>query len=117
MVTCRTRDEAALILAASHKEIEPGIEAIYRVRTAHENDEDYREPVKLLEVTTYTFPAGIQPVIFRACGGIPYPSMVVEVTPDEYEQIGRGELPLPDEWTLDSEPIGIGAPVGSDSGE
>jgi hypothetical protein len=30
----------------------------------------------------------------------PYPSVIVEVTPDEFEMIQRKELPLPEGWMV-----------------
>jgi hypothetical protein len=35
--------------------------------------------------------------------GLHYPSVIVEVTPDEYSRIQSGELKLPDGWTLGEE--------------
>jgi hypothetical protein len=35
--------------------------------------------------------------------GIPYPSVIVKVTPDEFERIKVQELKLPDGWTIDEE--------------
>jgi hypothetical protein len=36
-------------------------------------------------------------------GGIPYPSVIAEVTPDEFDRIRLQELKLPDGWTIDEE--------------
>ena len=35
--------------------------------------------------------------------GIPYASVIVEVTPDEFERIRVQELKLPDGWTIGEE--------------
>ena len=61
--------------------------------------------VKLLEVNADTAPSGILPLYFGpvASSGIPYPSVIVEVTPDEFEKIGLHELRLPDGWTIAEE--------------
>ena len=60
------------------------------------------EPVKLLEVNPNTIAVGVQPIYFAAdaAAGIRFPSVVIEVTPEEYQQILDGHLPLPQGWAL-----------------
>ena len=36
----------------------------------------------------------------HAPSGIFYPCIIVEVRPEEFERIEKGELALPDRWTL-----------------
>ncbi len=50
-----------------------------------------------------TPPTGIQPLFFRAdpAAGIPFPTMVIEITPEEYQALQRGDLKLPNGWRLD----------------
>ena len=62
-------------------------------------------PIKLLEVNADTAPSGVMPLHFgpAPAGGIPYPSVIVEVTPDEFERIRAHELKLPDGWTIGEE--------------
>ncbi len=58
------------------------------------------EPIKLLEVDEQTIPSGIVPLRF---GPVPEQdincsSVIIEVTPEEYQKIERGELKLPAGW-------------------
>ena len=45
------------------------------------------------------------PLHFRPVpgSGIPYPSVIVEITPDEFDRIRLQDLKLPDGWTVDEE--------------
>jgi hypothetical protein len=58
------------------------------------------EPIKLLEVNEDTIPTGIVPLRFGPLPerGITRCSTIIEVTPDEYQQIENGKLPLPPGW-------------------
>jgi hypothetical protein len=94
------KDEVATILVTAHREAEPGIVRIVRLVSAHDEAES-GEPVKLLEVNPATSPSGILPIAFAADPpAVPFPSVVVEVTPDEFARIQEGQLVLPNGWTL-----------------
>jgi hypothetical protein len=95
------REEAAKRLAQRHYDLEPAITEI-RTITSGTNGSGLPEPIKLLEVNANTIASGIMPLRFDAvpASGIPFSSVIVEVTPDEYEQIKRNELMLPDGWSL-----------------
>ena len=93
------KDEIARALAAVHRDMEETITRIVRLRGPYE--EDGSEPIKLLEVNLATYPSGIWPIAFTPDPpDVPYGSVVVEVTPDEYEAIQADELKLPDGWKL-----------------
>jgi hypothetical protein len=93
------KDDIARLLANAHVEIEPTINRI--VRLIADGEDEAREPVKLLEVNPATSPSGILPIAFSADPpSVPYPSVVVEVTEAEFEQIRAGKLPLPEGWRL-----------------
>jgi hypothetical protein len=96
------KDEAARKLAETHYRIEAGITQIFRITQKAEVEVVPAEPIKLLEVNQNTVPSGVMPLGFDAApaSGIPFPSVIVEVTPDEFEKIKRHELPLPEGWTL-----------------
>ena len=96
------RKRQAHHLAAKHYEIEPGMKGIYWVVSSHEEAVDVNEPVKLLEINENTIPAGIQPLHFSAApmSGIPYPTVIIEVTPNEFVAIENREIPLPEGWTI-----------------
>ena len=96
------KDEIARVLAQAHKEIEATITRI--VRIVGPNEADGREPIKLLEVNTAATPSGIWPIAFTPDPPkIPYGSVVVEVTPGEYDAIVANELVLPTGWKLGEE--------------
>jgi hypothetical protein len=83
------KDEVARLLADAHREMEPAISRI--VRLVVDREDEAREPVKLLEVNPATSPSGIFPIAFTADPPrVPYPSVVVEVTEAEFEQIRTG---------------------------
>jgi hypothetical protein len=99
------KDEVARILAHKHYDIEPGITRIFKLRDKPEFESLAGAPIKLLEINADTAPAGIMPLHFGPVpgSGISYPSVIVEVTPDEFERIQSRELKLPDGWTIGEE--------------
>lgn len=98
------KDEFAAELAQAHFTVEPDIVAIYRV-VAQEREQRPSEPVKLLEVNAKTPPAGIRPVHFGPdpAAGIHHGLVVIEITPEEYARLERGELSLPEGWSVANE--------------
>ena len=96
-----TREQAAQDLAEAHYSMDRSVRQIYRLVGDHEDAP--QEPLKLLEVNADTLPAGIVPVALGAIPsqGIAFPVVVVEITPTEFEQLERGELPLPHGWRRD----------------
>jgi hypothetical protein len=96
----KDHEEAARRLAQKHYLYEPGITEIRAITSGAIRGPN--EPIKLLEVNTNTIASGIMPLRFDAApaSGIPFPSVIVEVTPEEYEQIKRNELKLPEGWSL-----------------
>jgi hypothetical protein len=98
-----SKDSVAGLLARAHFKLEPGITRIFRLTGPDEDDS--MEPIKLLEVNKRTVPVGIQPVQFGShdASGIHYPSIIVDITPSEFQQVRKGTLPLPHGWRLDKE--------------
>jgi len=93
------RSEIAKALAAAHRGCEPSISRIIHV--VGDLEQSSAEPVKLLEVNPDTFESGIWPILFGADPpGVPFPSVVIEVTEGEYEAIQAGALHLPAGWRL-----------------
>jgi hypothetical protein len=91
-------------LAQAHREVEPEITAIYRIRlddAAREEAPD--EPVKLLEVNPNTTASGIVPVGLsaHAASGIYFPSTIVEIHPTELDDLRNGVISLPGGWQCD----------------
>jgi hypothetical protein len=94
---------AARRLARTHSRVDGGILKAFHITGAHEDDP--AEPLKLLEVSRNTPANGVVPVFFGAepDTGIPYSSVIVEITPDEFKQLKRGALRLPNDWRLGDE--------------
>ncbi len=90
--------EEAEALARAHYEVEPGIRAIYRIEGPDPTD----LRIRLLEVNEQTVPAGIMPVGFppHPPSGLHFPSVIIEVTPQEYEAIESNALQLPAGWIV-----------------
>jgi hypothetical protein len=100
--TIVSKDQAVRHLAGLHYQIEPGLSRVFRLHAVGDVESRPEEPIKLLEVNACTVPLGIMPLGFGPlpAAGIDYPSIIVEVTPEEFERIGLGELTLPHGWTL-----------------
>ena len=98
--------EVARELARMHYQMEFGITQILRFTHRSETEVARAEPIKLLEVNSNTVPSGVMPLYFgpAPASGIHYPSVIVEVTPDEYLKIQSHELKLPAGWDI-SEPL------------
>jgi hypothetical protein len=92
-------------LAKAHSEVEPSPKHVHLILPF--NDKDPNEPIKLLEVVEGTMERGIEPIGFTAdpARGIEYPSIVVEISPAEYEAFRReGKLNYRD-WSIGEELI------------
>ncbi len=96
------KDKVARKLAAGHYQTDPTIVKIVRCSTGNEDENRPDEPIKLLEVNEATIPSGIVPLQFDAhpSSGIDYPSVIVEVTPTEFQDIEAGQLQLPLGWQM-----------------
>ena len=90
--------ESARSLAAYHSNYDPEVLQVIRLDAA--NEEMVEEPIKLLEINASSVPCGIVPVYFGPSSLVPFASVVIEVTPDEFQQIQAKLLPLPDGWCL-----------------
>src|ERR1700722_3791339 len=100
--TMANKQEAARKLAQAHYLVEEGLIGVFRLVSQAENE---AEPIKLLEVNRDTVPTGIMPLGFDAAPerGISYPSVIIEVTPEEYQQIQSAVLSLPNGWQIAEE--------------
>jgi len=94
-----SKDSIAELLIDWHFQVEPGMEQILRIVSPKEDEPD--EPIKLLEVSRDTFNTGrVDTLTFAASGDITYPSRVAIVTPEEYQSILNGSIPMPKDWDL-----------------
>ncbi|MGH7173413.1 MAG: hypothetical protein ACRELG_24275 [Gemmataceae bacterium] len=96
---------AAKDLAKKHYGVEDGLMRIFRLIGKDEVEASRSEPIKLLEVNENTVPSGVMPLHFGPVPaiGIPFPSIIVEVTPDEFTKIKTQELKLPKDWEIGEE--------------
>jgi len=97
-----TKDEEATVLARKHYELEAGLTQVFRITGTAELELRPVEPIKLLEVNENTVPSGIMPIQFgpSPASGFYYPSIILEVTPDEFQRIQNQELKLPNGWKV-----------------
>lgn len=92
MTTKQLKDVADL-----HMKADSGLKIVRRL----EAPESYTDSIVLLEVNDLASPSGtLVPVPIAASGEVPYSMVLIEVTPDEYQQIETGELALPEGWSL-----------------
>jgi hypothetical protein len=100
-----SKDEAAKELAQKHYQVEEGLTKVFRITSNPELEVNPGEPIKLLEVNAATVPSGVMPLHFgpAPASGIPYSSVIVEVTPEEFEKIKTHEIRLPNGWVLGEE--------------
>ena len=91
----RTYEEAVATLASWHTE---GLGPDVRVFSS---PDPKGSVVRLIEVSG-AFPASgeARPFTFGRSKDFPYPSSVIQVTPEEWEQIQRGAIRLPSDWEL-----------------
>ncbi|HKY41318.1 MAG TPA: hypothetical protein VJN18_35540 [Polyangiaceae bacterium] len=95
----RTKDETVRELAAWHFGVEPELTQVIRIVGENENEPD--EPIKLLEINAATVSTGsVEPFAFAPSASVPFPTLIAEVSPEEFEKISRQELRLPDGWSL-----------------
>jgi len=89
-------------LARRHHEIERGLTEVFLLRDTATAIADPPDAIKLLEVNENTVTAGIVPIGFSPApkSGIHFPSVIVEVTPDEFRKIEWKELQLPNGWEI-----------------
>ncbi|MEO6434526.1 MAG: hypothetical protein ABIP55_02040 [Tepidisphaeraceae bacterium] len=101
----RSKEAVAQRLAEAHYRVEPGIVTITRLLGSDADEADPTAPIKLLEVNANTTAVGLRPVYFGSdpVGGIFYPSAIIEVTPEEFEDILREPERLPNGWKLGPE--------------
>lgn len=99
------KDNAARILAEKHYQVEAGLTQIIRFTDKAEAEVIRSEPIKLLEVNENTVESGVMPLHFgpAPASGILYPSIIIEVTPNEFQKIQSHELKLPEGWEIGEE--------------
>jgi len=95
-----TKEDAARELVEWHYQVDPRMTEVLRMFTP--NEDDPRQPISFLEVSPDTPASGdVMTFTFGPAEGIPYWMRIATITPEEMEQVRRGEIPLPDGWSLD----------------
>jgi len=99
----KSKLETAKFLAKAHSDVEPNLKRVYLIEPI--DDENPDDPIKLLEVVEGTIERGIEPIAFTAdpARGIEYPSVIVEISPTEYQTIPRNRKLGYDGWTVGRE--------------
>src|SRR5262249_33095940 len=100
--TMQSKDDEARILAEDHYQVEPGMLQIFRLVGNPETESRPDEPIKLLEVNEATIPTGIMPLKIDAIAawGLRFPIIIVQITPEEFEQLQKRQLQLPNGWAI-----------------
>ncbi len=98
-----TKDQTAQLLADVHFRLDQGTRRVFRVTDVNESNDS--EPLKLLEVNDMTPEVGIMPIAMPASPQreVYFSSVIIEVTPGEFERLRRGEMTLPHGWKLSEE--------------
>lgn len=104
------KDEEAKELARRHYTVEIGVKDIFVLRDTvnvavehvGEAAAGNGEKIKLLEINENTIPSGVVPIQFgpAPASGIHFSSVIVEVTPEEFQKIQKRELSLPHGWEI-----------------
>jgi hypothetical protein len=100
----KSKLETAKSLAKGHFRVEPNLKHVHLIEPM--DDQDPKDPIRLLEVVEGTIERGIEPVGFTAdpARGIDYPSIIVEISPAEYKSVRNGKVRFADrEWTIGRE--------------
>lgn len=93
------KDAVVAELIRWHFNIEPQLRQIVRILS--ENEDDPKEPIKLLEVNAATFPTGsVEPFGFAPSAEVPCFTTIAEITPEEFDLVKQGEIDLPTGWSL-----------------
>jgi len=82
------------MLARAHLDVEPNLERVFLLEPIDERPPN--DSIALLEVVAGTIERGIEPIAFTTdpAHGIEYPSLIVEVSPREYQDICDRKLDI-----------------------
>jgi hypothetical protein len=99
----KSKLETAKFLAKAHSDVEPNLRRVFLIEPINDHNPD--DPIKLLEVVEGTIERGIEPIAFTAdpARGIEYPSVIVEISPSEYDAIPRDRKLGYGDWTIGTE--------------
>jgi hypothetical protein len=67
---------------------------------------DKTTEVRLLQITSETFPAGaVLSFYFPPDEEFPYAMIMAQITPEEWQKVLRNEIPLPEGWTMENHKV------------
>jgi hypothetical protein len=79
--------------------VEPHLTQIWRI--LGDNEASPTEPIKLLEVNVATVATGsVTPFSFTPTQDVPFPTVILDVTPDESNAVKRDPSKLQRGWSL-----------------
>ncbi len=90
----KNKRATAVALAQAHFKVEPNLRHVILLEPVDEAGGD--APIALLEVVDGTIERGIEPIAFTAdpARGIDYPSVIIEVSPREFDDIRSNKLDI-----------------------
>ncbi|MFQ5632640.1 MAG: hypothetical protein ACE5I1_28055 [bacterium] len=87
-------------LVQKHFELESDLEQIIWLRKVSANE------IRLLEVNCNTAATGmVEAFGFAPSVDVPFPLRIAEITPEEWQRVQNGKIPLPESWSLDNAEI------------
>lgn len=82
-------------LVQAHFEVEEGLDEIIWLRDGEDKE------ICLIEINRNTLPTGsVEVFYFAPSENVPFPVRIADITPQEWEQVRSGNIPLPPGWTL-----------------
>ncbi len=95
-----SKEQVARELVQAHFQVEPHLVVVWRI--VSDNEALPTEPIKLLEVNEATVATGsITPFAFAPSNDVPYPTMIAEITPEEFDAAKREPARLPHGWRIE----------------
>jgi hypothetical protein len=90
-------EKAVRFLAQNNFEVEDGLERIIWLR------HNAGGKIRLIEVNRNGFPTGrIEAFYFSPSEEVPFKTYLSDITPEEWQQVLRGEISLPEGWSLEN---------------
>lgn len=87
-------------LIHDHFELDESLEKVIWV-----NSETAPE-IRLIQITADTLPTGdVLSFYFPPSKEIPYPLLIAQVTPKEWQKVLQDEIPLPEAWSLENHKV------------
>jgi hypothetical protein len=93
------KEQVAAELIKTHFTVEPHLSEVWRI--VGDNEASPTEPIKLLEVNDATVAtASIVPFCFTPTKDVPFPTVIIEMTSEEFAAVTKDPSRLPNGWSL-----------------